>query len=115
MSLECLVYRPIMLSPIQICMIPPIGHRYIHVHVRMIAYLVFACSFVHDFVCVGLPGTVFAAAWGFLALSLLPLNGHGFHPNCLHHFFCSFPLQFLCSEWSLYEIIRLVFVDHNLQ
>ena len=62
MSLEYLVYRTMMLSPVQICMIPLIGHRYIHVHVRMIAYLVFACSFVHDFVCVGLPRTVFVAA-----------------------------------------------------
>ena len=62
MSLECLVYRPMMLSAVQICMIPPIGHSYIHVHVRMIAYLVFACSFVDDFVCVGLPRTVFVAA-----------------------------------------------------
>ena len=63
MSLEYLVYRTMMmLSPFQICMIPPIGHRYIHVHVRMIAYLVFSCSFVHDFVCVGIPRTVFAAA-----------------------------------------------------
>ena len=115
MSLEYLVYRTMMLSSVQICMIPPIGHRYIHVHVRMIAYLVFACSFVHDFVCVGIPGTVFAAAWGFLELPLLSLNGHKFHPNRLHHFFFSFPLQFMCSEWSLYEIIRLVFVDHNLQ
>ena len=62
MTLEYLVYTTMMLSPIQICMIPSIGHRYIHVHVRMISYLVFACSFVHDFVYVGLPHTVFVAA-----------------------------------------------------